>query len=142
MQIANSLSRYQLVPLVFAQDAVAASQTSVALFCQQVHGAVALDNVGYCMPFGGYVVGVSANLTAAATAGTLGVVPTIGGSAVTDPAIQITTETNLSDVCPRATNVFAANQAIGCEITTNAAWDGTAQDLVVIVWVLQKLAGI
>ena len=67
MQIANILGKYQLVPLVFAQDAVAASQTAVALFPQQVHGAVGLDNVGYVMPFAGEIVGVSNDLTAAGT---------------------------------------------------------------------------
>lgn len=141
MQIVNSLGRYQLVPLVFAQDAVADAQTAVALFCQQVHGAVALDNIAYTMPFSGEVIGITSNLTAAGSAGTLTVVPTIDTTACTDPSAAITTEVVQSDTCRRGTNPFAAEAAIGANITT-ASWNGTTSDLVVIVWVLLKVSGI
>jgi hypothetical protein len=141
MQVINSLGKYQLVPLVFAQDAVADSQTAVALFCQQVHGAVALDNVGYTMPFEGEVLGISSNLNSAGTTGTLTVVPTIGAVACTDPSAAITTLLVASDTCPRGTNPFAKNAVIGANLTT-ASWNGTTADLVVIVWVLLKIAGI
>jgi len=142
MQINNTLSRWQLVGLVFAQDAVAASQTNVQLYCQQVHGAIPLDNTAYCMPFAGEIVGISWALTAAGTTGTFTIGPTIAGTECTDPTITVGTSTEGSDTCPRGTNVFAKNARIGAEITTGATWDGTSQDLVVTVWVLLKIESI
>ncbi len=141
MQIVNTLGKYQLVPLVFAQDAVADAQTAVALYCQQVHGAVALDNIGYVMPFAGEVIGVTLGLTAAGSAGTLTVVPSIDTTACTDPSAAVTTAVAESDTCRRGTNPFAAEAVIGAQLTT-ASWNGTTSDLVVIVWVLLKISGI
>jgi hypothetical protein len=142
MQINNTLSKHQLVALVFAQDAVAAAQTAVALFPQQVHGAVGLDNVGYTMPFKGEIIGVSVNLTSAGSAGTLDVVPSIDTTACTDPAAAITTETAKSDTAKRGTNSFAADAVIGATLTTSAGWNGITADMVVIVWVLLAISGI
>jgi len=51
-----------------------------------VHGDVTIDNVGYTMPAEGYVVGISLNLSAASTNGTLTVVPTIDTTVTTDPS--------------------------------------------------------
>ncbi len=141
MQITNDLSRYQLVPLLFAQDAVAASQTAAALYTTDANNSTSL-NVYYTMPFAGEIIGVSANLDTAGTAGTLTVNPNIAGVAVTDPALAITTLAYGSDTCPRGTNTFAANAQIGCKITTSAAWNGTSADLQVIVWVLLKIESI
>jgi hypothetical protein len=141
MQINNTLSKWQLVPLLFAQDAVAASQTAAALATTDANNSVAL-NVYYTMPFAGEIIGASANLDTAGTAGTLTVNPNLAGTAVTDPAISITTLAYGSDTCKRGTNAFAANARIGCKITTSATWDGTSSDLQVIVWVLLNVSGI
>ncbi len=86
MQIDNVLAKYQLIALTFGQDEVAANQTDVALFVNETAGPLALENVGYTMPFGGEIVGVSVNLSAAATGGTLTVKPTINTSACADPS--------------------------------------------------------
>lgn len=142
MQIINGMSRDQLVPLVFAQDAVAASQTAVALFPQQVHGAVALDNVGYTLPWAGEIVAISANLTATSTGGTIALAPTIDTVAVTDPVLSETTGVAFADTAKRNTAAFAAKAVIGCSITTAAGWTAETMDLVVIVWVTQKIKGI
>lgn len=141
MQVTNELSRWNLVPLFFAQDAVAASQTAAALPTTDANASVSL-NVYYTMPFAGELIGVSANLDTAGTAGTLTINPTLSGTAVTDPALAITTLAYGSDKCKRGTNVFAANAQVGCKITTSADWNGTTSDLQVIVWVLQKVTGI
>lgn len=141
MQITNELGKYQLIPLLFAQDAVAASQTAAALKTTDANNSTAL-NVYYTMPFAGELIGVSANLDTAGTAGTLTVNPNIEGTAVADPASAITTLAYGSDTCRRGTNVFAKNALIGCKITTSADWNGTTSDLQVIVWVLLKIAGI
>lgn len=141
MQVTNELSRWQLVPLVFSQASVAASQTNVQLYTSEVDATV-LDTTGYVMPWAGEIVGVSAHLSAAATAGSLTVGPTIGGTEASDPTLSISTETEKSDVCKRGTNVFAKDAVIGAEITSSATWDATTSDLNVIVWVLLKIANI
>lgn len=142
MQINNTLSKWQLVPLLFSQDNVAASQTNVQLYVQEVASAAALTNEGYVMPFAGEIIGVSAQLTAAATAGSLTVGGTIAGTEATDPTLSITTETAASDTCKRGTNAFAKDAVIGAEITSSGTWDGTSSDLQVIVWVLLNVSGI
>lgn len=141
MQIVNSLGRHQLVPLVFAQDAVADSQSAVALAVMEVTSGAALGNIGYTMPFAGEVIAVSANLSAAATTGTLTLEPTIDTVAVSDPVVAITTETEKSDSCRRSTNPFAKDAVIGCDLTT-ASWNGTSSDVAVTVWVLLRIEGV
>lgn len=141
MQINNTLSRWQLVPLCFAQDAVAASQTAAALKTTDANNSVSL-NVYYTMPFAGEIIACSANLDAAGANGTLTVNPNLSGTAVTDPAVAITTLAYGSDSCPRGKNVFAKNALVGCKITSTSGWDGTSSDLQVIVWVLLKVDSI
>jgi hypothetical protein len=141
MQINRVLSAWQLVPLYFAQDAVAASQTAVALKTTDANNSVAL-NVYYTMPFAGEIIGVSSNLDTAGTAGSLTINPNLSGTAVSDPEIAMTTLAYGSDACKRGANAFAKNALVGCKITTSADWDGTSADLQVIVWVLLNVSGI
>lgn len=141
MQIDNTLSRWQLVPLVFSQASVAASQTNVQLYTSEVDATV-LDTTGYVVPWEGKIVAISAHLSAAATAGSLTVGATIGGTEASDPTLSITTQTEKSDTAPRDAAVFPADSVIGAEITSSAAWDGTTSDLNVIVWVAVKVSGI
>lgn len=139
-QIERVIAKGQLVPLVFGQDAVAASQTDVQL--PVAVGEASQAVTGYTMPFEGEIVAVCADLSAAATAGSLTVGPTVGGTEKTDPTLSITTETTKRDKALRGTAVFAAGDIIGAEITTAAGWDGTTADLAVTVWVLLHVEGI
>lgn len=141
MQIINSLAKWQLVPLMFTQEQVAATQTAAAVYAVEVAGAV-LSNVYYTMPFAGEIIGISLNLDAAGTAGTLTVVPTLSGTVCTDPTASVTTLAYASDKCPRGTNVFARNAQVGVKITTTADWNGTSSDILAIVWVLLAVTGI
>ena len=140
MQIGNILSKHQLVPLFFAQDAVADSQTDVDLPTTDANNSVCL-NVGYTMPFDGEIIAVSGNLDTAGSTGSLIIDATINTVQTTDPVVTITTDTALSDTCRRNTNPFDANDVIGASITT-ATWDGTTSDLQVTIWVLLKITGI
>ena len=140
MQIDNVLSKYQLVPLVFAEDAVAAAQNDVQLKIMDTGTAQLNDS--YTMPFAGEVIGIGYNLNAAATVGSLTLGPTIDGTECTDPTLTVTTGTGSSDICRRTTNPFAKDAKIGAEMTSSADWNGTASDLVVVVWVLLKVTGI
>ena len=141
MQITNSLGKHQLVPLVFMQDNVADSQNAAALYIAEVASAAGNAVIHYTMPFAGEVIGVSANLSAAATTGTLTITPTIETAATADPILAITTLAYGSDTCRRGTAPFAKNAVIGAKITT-ASWNGTSSDLVVTVWVLLTIEGI
>ena len=142
MQIERNVSKGQLLAFTFMQDAVAASQSNVQLPIAEVTAGAANAIDGYVMPWAGEIVGISAYLSAAATAGTLTVGPTINGTEAADPTLSITTAASASDVCPRNTAQFAAGAVIGAEITSDGSWDGTASDLGVTVYVLVYLDGI
>lgn len=144
MQIERILSRGQLVGLQFMQADIAASQTDVQLSVAAVDNAAddQLEVDGYVMPFAGRIVGISARLSAAASAGSLTAGPTINGTEQTDPTLSITTEQSKSDTAPREVTKFAKDDLIGAEITTSGTWNGTTADLVVTVWVVLEVEGI
>ena len=135
-QFEQIAGRGQIVPFVFVQDNLAASQTDVALNIQEVASAAALLITGLSMPWSGSIVGVSVDTSSAATAGTLTVTATLDGTKQSDTAQSITTETAASVVVPQSKVKFAAAQKLGVKITTSAGWDATTADLAVIVYVL------
>jgi hypothetical protein len=141
MQINHVLSQWQLVPLPFAQDAVAASQTNQVLYTTDANNSKSL-NVYYTMPFAGEIIGVSANVDTAATGGTLTITPNKSGTGVTVPVLAMTTAAYGTAVCARSKTTFAKNAQIGCKITTTAGWTAETMDLQVTVWVLLKIEGI
>lgn len=142
MQIDRTIAKGQLVQLTFMQDAVAASQTDVQLPIAEVNAGAGNAVDGYVMPFGGEIVAVSWLLTAAGTAGTFTIGPTVGGTEKTTLTQTVGTATSGRGVVPRGTVLFNAGDSIGAEITTNGSWDGTTADLGVSVWVLLYLDGI
>lgn len=138
--ITREISEGQVVPLVFAQDAVAASQTDVQL---PTPGETTTPlTEGYEMPWAGEVIGVSFTLSAAGTAGVFTIGATVNGTEDTDTTITVGTDAANYLRVPRGLCRFAASDSIGCEITTNGSWDGTTSDVVVIVWVLLYLEAI
>ena len=138
--ITRSTSRGQLVPLIFAQDAVAASQTNVQLV---VPGETTTPLVeGYEMPFPGEVVALSYTLDTAGTAGVFTIGATLNGTEDTDTTVTVGTNAASYTVIPRGKMVFSASDSIGAEITTDGSWDGTTSDLSVVLWVLLYLDGI
>lgn len=142
MQIDRTIAKGQLVQLTFMQDAVAASQTDVQLPIAEVNAGAANAIDGYVMPFAGEIVALTAITSAAATAGTLTVGPTVAGTEKTALTVTFTTQTSRSATCIRDTVRFNAGDAIGAEITSGGTWDGTTADLGVSVWVLLYLDGI
>ena len=136
MQITRELGKYQVVAHTFFQANVAASQTAVAL------KEATNQNTGLAMPFAGEVIAVTATLSAAATAGTATVTATIGGTADTDTACAVTTQTGKSTIVPRTKAPFVAGDVLGVKITTTADWDATTADLTVTVLVALALDGI
>ena len=138
MQIELGMSKGQLVALQFGQVNVAASQSDVQLTGAGVSGAAD----GYVVPFNGQILAVTYALSAAATAGSLTVGPTINGTEKTDPKITVTTGTGGYDWAPRDTAFFVAGDKLGAEITTTATWDATTADLTVTVWVVVDVEGV
>lgn len=142
-QIEGIIAKGQLVPLVFHQNAVAASQTNAQLKLVETAATSSdTDNDGYVLPFDGEIVAVSYQLSAAATAGSLTIGPTIGGTEESDPTLAVTTGTSGYDTCLRGTAPCSAGDVIGVEITTDGSWDATTADLAVVVWVLVNLEGV
>lgn len=140
MVITRDMSKGQLVCLTFGQDALAASQTDVQLPTAMAEASMAVD--GYTAPWAGRVVAVAASTSAAATAGTLTVGATFGGTEDADTTLTVTTATEAYKLVPRAAAEFSAGTRIGCEITTSGTWDGTSADLVAQVCVVYDVDGI
>lgn len=142
MQIDRSIAKGQLVALTFMQDALAASQTDVQLLVAEVASAASNAVDGYVMPFAGEIIAISGRLSAAATAGTLTVGPTVGGTEKTALTQTVTTGQSPYGKVNRGSVVFAAGDLVGAEITTDGSWDGTTADLAVTVWCLLYLDGV
>lgn len=134
-------SKGQLVTFDFGQDAVAASQSNVELPAvgPEEGGTIV---TGYTSPFRGEIVGVSYNLSAAGSAGTLSIGATIDGTEDADTTLVVTTAQADYQRVPRGMARFEAGQRIGAEITTDGSWNGTTADLSVRVWALVYLEGI
>jgi hypothetical protein len=137
-QIEDITAKGQLVPIVFVQDAVAASQTNVQLTAQDA--GVAVDGVS--MPFRGAIVGLTWDLTAAGTAGVFTIGATVGGTEDANTTQTVGTAAAGRDTFPRDQVKFVAGDKLGVEITTDGSWDGTTSDLVVVLWVLMQMEGI
>lgn len=141
--ITSDTSKGQLVQLVFAQDAVAASQTDVQLYAQEGGaGPISLAVEEYYAPWPGEIVAVAFDLSAAGSAGNLSIGATINGTEDADTTYAITTAQRGAKKVPRGKAMFAAGQYIGSEITTDGSWNGTTADLLVTVYVLFYVDGI
>lgn len=138
-QIVRVISKGQLVPLHFAQVDLAVSQTDVQLKVAEA-GATANDVEGVPMPCDGEVVGISMELSTAATAGSLTVGPTIDGTEVADLTQTYAAAGQSKDaLVPRGTARFVKGARIGAEITTNGTFAPITADLFVVVWVMLYL---
>jgi hypothetical protein len=135
-QFEQIAARGQIVPLLFVQDNVAASQTDVQLNIQEVASAAALLVDGLSMPWAGSIVGISVDLSSAASAGQLTVGATLDGVEQAASTQTITTASAATAVIPQESIRFAAGAKLGVEITTNAGWNATTADLAVVVYVL------
>jgi hypothetical protein len=136
MQITREFAKYQLIPVTFFQANVAADQTDAQI--KDASGQVE----GLSMAFAGEVLAVSVDLSAAATAGSLAVGVTKGGTEAAATVQTLTTAAAATKAFPRGTMTFAAGDKLGVEITTSATWDGTTADLVVTVLVALAVEGV
>jgi hypothetical protein len=142
MQIDRTLSRYNVVPLTYLLDPVAASLTDQQMPMVPVDTLASYAPDGWTMPFAGYLLAISGRLSAAASAGTLTIGPTINGTEQAALTQTVTTGVAPYGVVPRESVRFAAGDSIGAEVTTSAAWNGTGSGLAVIVWAIIVVDGV
>lgn len=137
------IAKGQLVPLLFAQDAVADSQSAVAMNIMETTATTStLPVTEYVMPWDFEVVSITVVSSEARTAGTLTVDATINGTVTGMQAILNATDTTRDyGVQPRGTDVGVAGQRIGVKLTT-ASWTPTTADIAVVVYALVHLEGI
>lgn len=122
-----------LVPFVFSLANLAATQTDTAV---PIPGAVANT---YTMLFPGRVVALTAQLSAAITAGTLTVDFSIAGTAkAVDKTLATASTTSYRYFFNPNTYPIAAGATLGVTYTSNGSLDPTTSDLVVVVYVLYE----
>lgn len=133
---------YPLASYTFAQSQSGANQSAVALKLN-VNTATngSLNITGVAMPFAGSIVGVTANLTANKTAGSMTLTPTINGTALSAPAVLVNVavansaskKVTMTDAQQTGAR-FAAGDLVGVKLTTDGSYAPTTNDLYVTVY--------
>jgi hypothetical protein len=142
-QMERIIAKGQLVPLLFSQDAVADSQSAVAMNILETSATTStLAVIEYPIPFDFEIVGITVASDEARTAGTLTVDATIDTTATGLQAVLDGTNTlRKSTTQPRGSDVGSAGSRVGVKLTT-ASWTPVTADIAVVVWVLVHLEGI
>ena len=149
MQTDGIIAKGQIIPVVFQQTDVAASQTDAALNVTEVRdAAAAADDFNTCdgivMPWDFEIVAISVRASTARTAGTLTVEALINTTATGLTAVLDATNTQSKQTRQaRGSDRGKAGDLVAARITTTAAWTPIAADIQVVVWVLtENLEGI
>lgn len=142
-QIERIIAKGQLIPFLFAQDAVADSQSAVAMNIMETTATTStLPVTEYVIPWDFEIVGISIVSSEARTAGTLTVDATIDGTVTgMQAALDATNTTRDTGTQPRGADVGTAGQRIGVKLTT-ASWTPVTGDVAVVVYALVHLEGI
>lgn len=133
-QLERIAAKGQLVTLTFLQEAVSATQTDADL---EVAGT---GVTSHTIPYPFDILAMSCSLSAAASAGTLTINPTVGGTADTTLQIDVTTGTEGYDKGGVVRG--KAGDSVGVQIDTDSSWDGTTADLAVTLYVMVYLDNI
>ncbi len=137
-QVERIISKGQIIPLTFAQDAVAANQNAVAMKTIETGATTGtLDVIEYVMPWDFDIVGVSLSVDAAVTTGSALVDPTINTTA-TGLQAQVDTTNTLRHrkTQPRLTDHGVAGDRVGVKLTSSSDFAPVTADLMAVVWVL------
>lgn len=142
-QITREISKGQVVPFLFAQDAVADSQSAVAMNIMETTATTStLPVTEYVIPFDFEIIAITVASSEARTAGTLTVDATIDGTVTGLQGILNATDTTRDYAKQgRSTDVGSAGSRVGVKLTT-ASWTPVTADVAVTVWVLVHLEGI
>lgn len=143
MQFERIAAKGQIVPLLFMENAMAASQTDAQMsLVETAATSGTTDNDEYTMPWPGEVVAISFEASAAGTAGSATLGASINGTEDADTTLTVTTATSGYKRVPRGKAKFSAGAKIGLELTTGATWAPVTTDFAVQVWVLLHVEGI
>lgn len=142
-QIERIIAKGQLVPFLFAQDAVADSQSAVAMNIMETTATTStLPVTEYVIPWDFEIVGIAIVSSEARTAGTLTVDATIDGTATgLQGILDATNTTRDTGTQPRGADAGTAGQRIGVKLTT-ASWTPVTGDVAVVVYAIVHLEGI
>ncbi len=131
LNIVDGQTYVNCIPVVFAQDNAAASQSAVAM---KLVGSTTCDQ--FVMPRAGSVVGVSVYSNAAVTTSTAKVDVTIGGTATGLQATLDTTNTQAHyNTQAINTDTVGAGGTIGMKISTGATFAPTTADIIAVAFV-------
>lgn len=142
-QIERVIAKGQLVPFLFAQDAIADAQSAVAMNIMETTATTStLPVTEYVIPWDFEIVGISVVSSEARTAGTATVDATIDGTVTgLQAALDATNTTRDTGTQARGLDVGTAGQRIGVKLTT-ASWTPTTADIAVVVYAIVHLEGI
>lgn len=141
--IERIIAKGNLMGYLFAQDAVADSQSAVAMNIMETTATTStLPVTEYVIPWDFEVVGISVVSSEARTAGTLTVDVTIDGTVTGLQAIlDATNTTRDTGTQARGSDVASAGARIGVKLTT-ASWTPVTADIAVVVYAIVSLEGI
>lgn len=132
---------WKLVPIPFAFVDMPAGATTEL---RPVDGAVGIGTVPRLkMPWAGHVVGMTARLTDAPTAGTYTLRATVNGTAVWSPfgALGVGSAPSQATTQALGTDTFAAGDELGVDCVTTAGYLPTTRDFAVLLWLAIEYDG-
>lgn len=132
------------MPLFFGDNGVAANTTTGTIWIQKVYGGT-LNVWDYTMPAKGSVIGVTARLPNAPTAGTLTLMPRINGSLT---PFEVAKHVNSTDIqafysnqeARRANSIFSAGDRVGLSFTTTSDWAAVQAIECIVMVILEEVA--
>lgn len=123
-----------VVPLLFGQTDVAASQSAEALQAPLCEAAAAVT--GLTMPVAGEILHMTIDTSVAGTDGLATASATINGTADADTAVSLADAAVSNRLAvARGAAPFAAGDVLGVKLTTDGDWDATTADMLVTVYV-------
>lgn len=142
MRLKRIIAAGQVIPLMFSQNAVAASQSAVAMKILEGSGGTN-EPTEYQIPWDFDVVAISMVADTARTAGSCTVDATIDGTVTGVQAVLDATNTlRHYSTQRRDTDTGSAGSRVGVKLTTPAGWTPVTADLNVVVWVLVRATDI
>jgi hypothetical protein len=113
----------------WVQDTLTTSMSASAMRVAAVSGQTQITT-----PFAGSVIGVSGNLSAAITAGTLRIAVSVNGATVFSAVNAATGVRTVYATQAPDTDALAAGDRIGVKLTTSADFAPANNDLTAVVW--------
>lgn len=114
----------------WVQDNLTTSMSASAMRVAAVSGQTQIT-----VPFTGSVIGISGNLSAAITAGTLRIDATVNGTSVFSAVNAATGVRVIYGTQAKDTDAIARGDRLGVKLTTSASFAPANNDLTAVVWI-------